>query len=435
MEKLFFPENRERIDKIIAGRNFTISDDINKTVNEIIKHVKAEGDKALYEYTARFDKVVLKQLRVDKSEIEAAYDSIDGDFLEPLNKAINNIRDYQARNLPENSFYYRNRNMVGQVVNPMQRVATYVPGGTAAYPSSVLMTAIPAQEAGVEEIVAVSPPGENGKINPYTLVALAEVGVNEIYKVGGAQSIAALAYGTDSIDAVEKIVGPGNIYVTVAKKKVFGQVDIDMLAGPSEILILADDTVNTEFVAADLLSQAEHDPLAVPALITNSQEIMQEIDNEVQRQLQNLDRVDIARESWQEKGLIIYVEDIKEGIKLVNKFAPEHLELMISDPSSYLGLIRNAGAIFIGQYSPEPLGDYMAGPSHVLPTAGTARFASPLSVNDFVKRSSIICYQKEGLAADEKAIRKLAGLEGLSAHANAIKVRFEEGENGKADKT
>ncbi len=433
MRKLFFPEDREKIIEILNSRNFIVSDKINNTVAEIIEQVKSQGDCALIEYTARFDKVELQQIRVSQTEINEAYDKVDKKFIPALTRAIANIRDYQKRQLPENNFHYRGRNMVGQLVNPMQRIATYIPGGRAAYPSSVLMTVIPAQEAGVEEIVAVSPPDRNGKVNPHTLVALNEVGVSEIYKIGGAQSIAALAWGTESVEPVEKIVGPGNIYVTVAKKMVYGQVDIDMLAGPSEILIFADDTAQPEFVAADLLSQAEHDPLAIPALITTSKELINEITDVVDKQLQKLERIDIARTSWQEKGLIIYVSDKKEGIKLINKFAPEHLELMIASPESYLGLIKNAGAIFLGEYSPEPLGDYMAGPSHVLPTGGTARFASPLTVNDFVKRSSVICYQREGLAVEEKAIRKLAELEGLTAHANAIKVRFEEVEN-EADK-
>ncbi len=424
MKKLFFPEDNDRIEKVIKSRKFTVDDKIYSTVSEIVKQVKLNGDRALREYTARYDGIKLQQFAVDEEEINRAYIEIDKKFLPALKKAIINISDYQSRLLPENSFYYRGKNLLGQLTNPLQRIAVYIPGGRAAYPSSVLMTVIPAQEAGVKEIVAVSPPGKDGKINPYTLVALNEAGITEIYKVGGAQSIAALAWGTESIASVEKIVGPGNIYVTLAKKMVYGQVDIDMLAGPSEILILADETAPVEYVAADLLSQAEHDPLAVPALITSSRELINNINNEVDRQLRNLPGSNIARESWQKNGLLIYITDLKKGIELVNKFAPEHLELMINDPTSYLGLIRNAGAIFLGRYSPEPLGDYIAGPSHVLPTGGTARFASALSVHDFIKRTSIINYNQEGLASEQREIRKLAELEGLPAHAEAVRIRF-----------
>jgi histidinol dehydrogenase len=426
MKLLFYPENRQEIEGIILKRSFSLKDQRSSVVEEIILEVKEDGDKALYKYTAQLDRANLQGLKVSEEEIEEAYQGVEQGFIFSLKKAIENVADYHQRQLRQSWFNYRNGGMTGQLINPLSRVGAYVPGGRAAYPSSVVMTVIPARVAGVDEVVVTTPPDSSGKINPYTLVAAKEAGVDEIYKVGGAQAIAALAFGTESIEPVDKIVGPGNIYVTLAKKMVYGIVDIDMLAGPSEVLILADGTARPDYIAADLLSQAEHDPLAIPVLITTEQGLIDEVKKEIESQLQELIKQAIARRAVEDNGLIVKVTSLDEGIELVNRFAPEHFELIVKEPFRYLDRIKNAGAIFIGEYSSEPLGDYLAGPNHVLPTGGTARYASPLNTDDFIKKSSIIYYSKEELFQVKDDIVKLATLEGLDAHAEAVRIRFRE---------
>ncbi len=429
MRLLFYPEDKQEIDDFISNRSFALNDQRSQTVEEILLEVKKEGDKALYKYTAMYDKVNLKELKITEQEIKEAYQVINQDFILTIQKAIKNVAQYHRQQLRQSWFDYRTGGMTGQLINPLPRVGAYVPGGRAAYPSSVVMTAIPAKIAGVEEVVVVTPPDIKGKVNPYTLVAAREVGVEEVFKVGGAQAVAALAFGTESIKKVDKIVGPGNIYVTLAKKMVYGIVDIDMLAGPSEVLVLADDTGRAEYIAADLLSQAEHDPLAVPILITTDMDLIKKVEIEIQNQLKRLNKEKIARRAIEENGFTVRVNSVNEGLELVNRLAPEHFELVVKEPFRYLNKVKNAGAIFIGEYSSEPLGDYLAGPNHVLPTGGTARFASPLNTDDFLKKSSIIYYSAEELKQVKDDIIKLATLEGLDGHAEAIRVRFRENQS------
>ncbi len=397
-------------------------------VAEIIKMVRRDGDQALCRYAAEFDRVEIKpaDIKVGPQEIEQAYRLVDGEFLDSLRLALSNIEKYHRRQAV-NSWFDTDGDgtILGQMVAPLARVGIYVPGGKASYPSSVLMNAIPAKVAGIPEIVMVTPPGRDGKINPHTLVAAAEAGVDEIYRVGGAQAIAALAYGTESIKPVVKITGPGNLYVTLAKQQVYGRVDIDMLAGPSEVLVVADSGANPRFIAADLLSQAEHDEMAAGVLITPDQDLARAVRDELERQLAELDRRETAARSVRDYGAIIITGNIEEAIDLANEYAPEHLELMLSDPFSWLGRVRAAGAVFLGQYSPEPVGDYLAGPNHVLPTGGTARFYSPLGVDAFIKRTSVISYTRPALERVAANIIKLAGVEGLDAHARAVKVRID----------
>jgi len=397
MRQLNYPADRIEIDNIINARAYDENMQLKDIVDRVINDVRNRGDDALLEYTAKFDGVKLKDLEVSKEEIEKAYKEVDMNFFSSVKKAIEKIEGFHRKQLKESWFTFDNENMLGQLIRPLQRIGAYVPGGRAAYPSSVLMTIIPAKVAGVEEFMIVSPPDKKGRINSYTLVVADILGVKEIYKIGGAQAIAALAYGTNTIKAVDKIVGPGNIYVTLAKKSVYGRVGIDMLAGPSEVMILADKSTRADFIAADLLSQAEHDPMAVPILVTDDIKLARESIKELEKQIVRLPRKDIALSSWENKGLVIMVDNIEDGISLVNKFAPEHLELLVENPFYYLDKIKNAGAIFLGEYSPEPLGDYMAGPNHVLPTGGTANFASPLSTEDFLKKSSIISYKSNSL--------------------------------------
>lgn len=423
MQKLKYPADKDKIKKILEKNSFDFQDNRSKSVEEIVNNVRENGDKAVLDYTARFDGAELESLKVSQDEIEEAYKLVDDNYIASLQKSIKNVSDFHRRQLRNNWFDYNN-GMTGQLINPLARIGAYVPGGRAAYPSSVVMTVIPAKVAGVEEIVVVSPPDKEGKANPHTLVAASEAGVDEIYKIGGAQAVAALAFGTETINPVDKIVGPGNIYVTLAKKMVYGVVDIDMLAGPSEVLILADQSANPEFAAADLLSQAEHDPLAVSTLVTTDEKLADKTIEAVEEQLQELSRKEIAETAIEDNCTIILVEDLETGLELVNLFAPEHFELIVEEPFKYLGKVKNAGAIFIGDYSSEPLGDYMAGPNHVLPTGGTARYASPLNTDDFLKKSSIIYYQKSELAEVKDDVIRLAELEGLDAHARAIKVRF-----------
>jgi histidinol dehydrogenase len=402
----------------------------NASALKIVEDVKAEGDAALLRYTEQFDGVKLgaENLRVTREEIEAAYGKVDEAFLTAIREAAVNIRNFHEKQ-KRNSWMDLSPDgtMLGQIMRPLKRVGVYVPGGKAAYPSSVLMNVIPAQVAGVPEIVMVTPPATGGTagIDPYILVAAAEAGVRELYRVGGAQAIAALAYGTASIAPVDKITGPGNIYVALAKRAVFGAVDIDSIAGPSEIVVLADDTADASYVAADLLSQAEHDEMASAVLVTPSAALAEAVAAEVERQLATLPRADIARASIDSYGAVLLVDSIEEGISVVNQLAPEHLEVLTADPMKLLGHIENAGAIFLGPYSSEPVGDYFAGPNHIIPTNGTARFSSPVNVDDFMKKSSLIYYSKEALMANGDKIMTLARHEGLEGHARAIEIRLE----------
>ncbi|MCE3198147.1 histidinol dehydrogenase [Paenibacillus sonchi] len=402
----------------------------NKAVKEIVADIKQEGDAALLRYTERFDGAALTAagLRVTEEELQAAYGRVEESFVTAIRAAAANIRAFHARQ-KRNSWMdlQPDGTILGQIIRPLKRVGVYVPGGKAAYPSSVLMNVIPAQIAGVPEIVMVTPPSTGGTegIDPYILVAAAEAGVNEIYRVGGAQAIAALAFGTASIAPVDKICGPGNIYVALAKREVYGAVDIDSIAGPSEIVVLADDTAEAAYVAADLLSQAEHDEMASAILVTPSQRLAEAVAAEVERQLQELPREAIARASVDNYGAIIVVESLAEGISVVNRLAPEHLEIVTEDPMGLLGSIENAGAVFLGPYSSEPVGDYFAGPNHIIPTNGTARFSSPVDVDDFIKKSSLIYYSKEALLQDGATIIELARREGLEGHARAIEIRLQ----------
>lgn len=398
-------------------------------VNKILEDVKTRGDIAVFDYTKSFDKADLNpvNIKVTEEEIKEAYTKVDNDLVTIIKKAILNIREFHERQVEQSWFDTKaNGILLGQKVTAIQNVGVYVPGGTAAYPSSVLMNVVPAKVAGVSRIVMVTPPGEDGKVYEGTLVAAKEAGVDEIYKVGGAQAIGALAYGTESISKVDKIVGPGNIYVALAKKAVYGHVSIDSIAGPSEILIIADDTANPRYVAADLLSQAEHDELASSILITTSKSLAHKVAEEVKVFLSKLSRSEIMQKSLDNFGYILIAETMEEAIDTANEIASEHLEIMTKDPYLTMTKIQNAGAIFLGPYSSEPLGDYYAGPNHVLPTNGTAKFFSPLSVDDFIKKSSIISYSKEALLPVYKDIVKFAKAEGLTAHANSLAVRFEE---------
>lgn len=406
----------------------------NETVRQIVESVRTEGDAALLAYTEKFDGVRLQaeELRVTAEEIEQAYSRVEEPFLAAIREAAANIRAFHEKQLRQSWVDVQpDGTMLGQILRPLKRVGVYVPGGKAAYPSSVLMNVIPAQVAGVPEIVMVTPPATGGKagIDPYILVAAAEAGVKEMYRVGGAQAVAALAYGTSSIAPVDKICGPGNIYVALAKRAVFGAVDIDSIAGPSEIVVLADDTADAAYVAADLLSQAEHDEMASAILVTTSAKLGEAVAAEVERQLATLPKADIARKSIEANGAILLAETMDEAIAAVNRMAPEHLEVMVAEPMSLLGRIENAGAIFLGPYSSEPVGDYFAGPNHILPTNGTARFSSPVNVDDFLKKSSLIYYSKDALLKNGEKIMTLARHEGLEAHARAIGIRLErEGE-------
>ena len=398
-------------------------------VNDIIDNVRTNGDAAIFDYTKRFDgaEINASNIRVTKEEIEEAYTLVDPELIDVIRKALVNIREYHEKQRQYSWFDSKpNGTMLGQKVTPLATTGVYVPGGKAVYPSSVLMNVIPAKVAGVKKIVMVTPPGKDGKVNPNTLVAANEAGADEIYKVGGAQAIAALAFGTESIPKVDKIVGPGNIYVALAKKAVYGYVSIDSIAGPSEILVLADETANPRYVAADLLSQAEHDELASAILVTTSKELADAVSVEVDKFIAELSRKEIMSKSVENYGYILVAESMQDAIDAANDIASEHLEIMTKNPFEVMTKIQNAGAIFIGEYSSEPLGDYFAGPNHILPTNGTAKFFGPLSVDDFVKKSSIIYYSREALEPIHKDIIKFAESEQLTAHANSIKVRFEE---------
>jgi len=412
--------------KRIINRGETATEEVAAAVREVVERVRKEGDPAVLEYTEKFDqaKLTLKDMKVSPDDIRDAYSKVEPKKVEALKLAAQNIRAFHEKQ-KINSWVNQESDgvILGQLARPIRSAGIYVPGGKACYPSSVLMNVIPANVAGVEQLVMCSPaPG--GILNPYILVAADIAGVKDIYKIGGAQAIAAMAYGTATIPKVDKIVGPGNIYVATAKRYVFGQVDIDMIAGPSEILVIADQSANPEFVASDLLSQAEHDELASSILITTSREIAEKTEAEVERQLATLTRKEIARKALDRFGAIVLVNDLKEAAEISNSIAPEHLELAVENPFELLALIRNAGAIFLGHYTPESVGDYIAGPNHVLPTGGTARFFSPLSTDSFMKKSSLIFYTREGLDKVAEAVMQIADVEGLEAHGNTIRVRM-----------
>ena len=397
-------------------------------VAAILQEVKAKKDQAVFEFTKRFDgaEITAENIVVSEEEIKEAYELVEPSLVEIIRKAKENITVYHEKQRQYSWFDSKpNGTLLGQKVTPLQRVGVYVPGGKAVYPSSVLMNILPAKVAGVDEIVMTTPPGKDGKVNPNTLVAAKEAGVDVIYKVGGAQAIGALAYGTESIPKVDKIVGPGNIYVALAKKAVYGHVNIDSIAGPSEILVVADETANPRYVAADLLSQAEHDELASAILVTTSEELAQKVSEQVDIFVEELSRTEIMKKSLENYGYILVADTMEDVIDIANEIASEHLEIMTKNPYDVMMRIRNAGAIFVGEYSSEPLGDYFAGPNHVLPTNGTAKFFSPLSVDDFIKKSSIIAYSREALEEIHVDIERFAEAEQLTAHANSIKVRFE----------
>ncbi|MCR8847814.1 histidinol dehydrogenase [Rossellomorea sp. SC111] len=397
-----------------------------RAVQGIISAVKKDGDKAVRGYTETFDGIHLENYKVSENEIEEAFSSLDQEMISIIEEAADNIRDFHGQQKRSSWFSTdEDGTMLGQKLTPLDSVGVYVPGGTAAYPSSVLMNVLPAKVAGVKRITMVSPPGKDGTLSPGVLVAAKVAGVEEIFKVGGAQAVAALAYGTESISPVDKITGPGNIYVALAKREVFGDVDIDMIAGPSEIVILADGNQRADEIAADLLSQAEHDALASAVLVTPSSTLAEEVSAEVERQLAALPREEIARQSITDFGAIYVTGDIEEGIDVVNKLAAEHLEILTDKPFETMAKIRHAGAIFLGRYSSEPVGDYFAGPNHVLPTNGTARFSSPLNVDEFMKKTSVISYSETALEKNYEKIAKLARLEGLEAHARAVEIRFD----------
>lgn len=415
---------RELINQLKA-RSGEIDRKVTSAVTDILNNVKQNGDDAVREYTLKFDGHMPSKFEISREEIDSSPDKCDRDFILALYKAADNIRDFHARQKQQSWLEPKQNGVIlGQRIRGLKRVGVYVPGGTAAYPSSVLMNVIPAKIAGVKEIVMVTPPQKDGTANPDILAAAKIAGVDRVFLMGGAQAVAALAYGTQSVPKVDKIVGPGNIFVATAKKLLYGTVDIDMIAGPSEILIVADKSANPKFLAADLMSQAEHDKMASAILLTTSEETANETAKELSRQMQTLERRDIIEQSLNDFGAIIVCKDISEAVDFANELAPEHLELAVENPMEYIGRVDNAGSVFLGHYSPEPLGDYFAGPNHVLPTSGTARFFSPLSVDSFIKKSSFIYYTESALSEAKDDIIKLAETEGLTAHANSIKVRF-----------
>ena len=423
-------DSKKNILEDLLKRSPNNYDQYADSVNEILSNVKENGDKAIFDYTKKFDgaDINAENILVTKEEIQEAYDSLENkELVDIIRKSLNNIKVYHEKQKQYSWFDSKpDGSLLGQKVTPIARVGVYVPGGKAAYPSSVLMNVIPAKVAGVVEIVMVTPPGKDGKVNPNTLIAANEAGVDKIYKVGGAQAIGALAYGTESIKKVDKIVGPGNIFVALAKKAVFGFVSIDSIAGPSEILVLADETANPKYVAADLLSQAEHDELASAILVTTSEELANEVSKWVDKFVKELSRTEIMEKSLENYGYILVAETMDDAIDAANEIASEHLEILTKNPFDTMTRVKNAGAMFLGEYSSEPLGDYFAGPNHVLPTNGTAKFFSPLSVDDFIKKSSIISFSREALEPMSQDIQKFAKAEGLTAHANSIKVRFDD---------
>jgi len=400
--------------------------DVNDIVQAIIDNVKANGDKAVYDYTVKFDGKAPEKVEISADEIDDLISQCDADYIETLKKAAANIEDFHKRQIQQTWMTTKTNGVImGQRIRGLHRVGLYVPGGTAAYPSSVLMNAIPAKLAGCNEIIMTTPPSKDGKPNPDIIAAAKIAGVDRIFLMGGAQAVAALAYGTEQVPKVDKIVGPGNIFVATAKKLLYGVVDIDMIAGPSEILIIADKTADSKFLAADLMSQAEHDRLASSILLTDYEPLAEQVKEELKAQMAKLSRNEIIEESLENYGAIIVCSDMAQAVDFANELAPEHLEVCCENPLEYIGKLDNAGSVFLGNYSPEPLGDYFAGPNHVLPTSGTARFFSPLSVDSFVKKSSFIYYTEEALRADAEDVIRFADTEGLTAHANSIKVRFD----------
>ncbi len=425
-----FDARKDNIDglfKKLSQRSQMELGDIFRRVEDVVNNVKANGDKALIEYTAKFDKVELgkDKIKVSDEEISSAYAKVDKKLIDVIRRAKSNIEDFHGKQ-KENSWFTTGNNgvLLGQLYRPLEVVGVYVPGGTAAYPSSVLMNVVPAKVAGVKRVIMVTPPKSEG-VNPAILVAAKEAGVDEIYCIGGAQAVAALAFGTETVPKVDKIVGPGNAYVAMAKKMVYGYCDIDAIAGPSEISIIADASANPKYLAADLLSQAEHDILASAILVTTSEKLAGEVQTELERQIGYLTRKDIIRQSIDNNSAIVITDDLDKAVEIINNIAPEHLELCVEEPLALLDSVKNAGAIFLGHYASEPLGDYFAGPNHVLPTSGTARFFSPLNVGDFIKKSSVISYTRKALQGVKDDVILFAEAEGLDAHANAIKVRFE----------
>ena len=409
----------------IKERSNSGAKDVSGIVSDIINNVKVNGDKAVYDYTLKFDGKAPEKVEISADEIDRLIESCDEKYLDTISKAAKNIEDFHKRQIQQSWLTTKDNGVImGQRVRGLERVGLYVPGGTAAYPSSVLMNAIPAKLAGCKEIIMTTPPSKDGKPNPDIIAAAKIAGVDRIFLMGGAQAVAALAYGTEQVPKVDKIVGPGNIFVATAKKLLYGVVDIDMIAGPSEILIIADKTANPKFLAADLMSQAEHDRLASSILLTDNEQLAAMVNEELKRQCAKLERKEIIEESLSNYGTVIVCSDMEQAVKFANDLAPEHLEVCCENPMEYIGKLDNAGSVFLGNYSPEPLGDYFAGPNHVLPTSGTARFFSPLSVDSFVKKSSFIYYTEDALKADAEDIVRFAETEGLTAHANSIKVRF-----------
>lgn len=411
----------------LKARSNSGAKDVSGIVQDILNNVKENGDKAVYDYTVKFDGKAPEKVEITADEIDGIIASCDKAYIETLKKAVNNIEDFHKRQVQQSWLTTKENGVImGQRVRGLERVGLYVPGGTAAYPSSVLMNAIPAKLAGCKEIIMTTPPSKDGKPNPDIIAAAKLAGVDRIFLMGGAQAVAALAYGTKQVPKVDKIVGPGNIFVATAKKLLYGVVDIDMIAGPSEILIVADKSADPKFLAADLMSQAEHDRLASSILLTDCAELAERVKSEVERQIQYLSRKEIIEDSLENYGAVIVCSDMEQAVKFANDLAPEHLEVCCENPMEYVGKLDNAGSVFLGNYSPEPLGDYFAGPNHVLPTSGTARFFSPLSVDSFTKKSSFIYYTENALKNDSEDIVRFAEVEGLTAHANSIKVRFEE---------
>lgn len=430
MIPILFAKDAEGVRQRLLSRSQMGEEAVTQQVKEIVSSVRTGGDEALLAYTQRFDRVELTAdtLRVQPQEIAEAYATADGAWVDAMRRAAERITAFHQKQVQRTWIDFAEDRALGQMVRPLASVGVYVPGGTAAYPSSVLMNVLPARVAGVGRIVMVTPPGTDGRVNnPLTLVAADIAGVTDIYKIGGAQAVAALAFGTQTVPRVDKIVGPGNIYVANAKREVFGYVGIDMIAGPSEVLVIADGSANAAYVAADMLSQAEHDTFAASIVVTDSLELAERVRAEIIRQNALLPRREIVQSSLARYGAIVVCKDLAQAVEIANAVAPEHLELAVKDPFALVGAIQNAGAIFLGHYAPEPLGDYYAGPNHVLPTSGTARFFSPLNVEDFTKKSSLIYYTREALAEVQADVVRLAKAEGLDAHANAISVRFDKG--------
>lgn len=428
MKRIFY-KDKTAIESLLKDNKTLGNKEQFEIVQTILDDIRVNGYEAVKKYTDKFDGISLDEssFRVSEEEIQEAMDFVDGDFIEAITLAIKNVEVFHEKQMLKTTLEESEDGIVlGQLIRPIAKVGLYVPGGTAAYPSSVVMTAVPAKVAGVKDIIMISPPDNKGRMNPYTLAAAKLSGVTNIYKVGGAQGIGALAYGAGDLKKVDKIVGPGNIYVTIAKKIVYGTVDIDMLAGPSEILVIADEMAKPAYIAADLLSQGEHDKLASSILVTFSEKQADLIEAEVEKQLKMLTREEIARTSLENNGAIIIADNIEEGIEFANAYGPEHLELAIEEPFKWLDSIENAGAVFLGYYTPEPIGDYFAGPNHVLPTNGTSRFYSPLNTHTYLKKTSVISYTKEAIFKKGKFIEKLASVEGFTAHKNSITVRLED---------